>query len=284
MRILVTGAGGQLARDLIPCLAGEELLALTREQLDITDESAVRAAVAQHRPGCIVNCAAWNRVDDAEDSPAACFAVNTLGVAHLARAAAAAGAALAHFSSDYVFDGAKRAPYVETDPPNPQSLYALSKRAGELVVERTCEKYLLIRTCGLYGQGGSRRQGGNFVETLLERARAGQPLRVVNDQVVTPTSTAELAQKLVPLLRSQRYGLYHMTNAGECSWYDFAREIFRLAGLAPDLQPTSTAALGRRARRPAYSVLDNANYRAAGFPDFRPWQEALADYMKNRST
>lgn len=282
MRILLTGAGGQLARDLQACLGADELTALTRAELDITNPAAVRARLARHRPECIINTAAYNRVDDAEEQPEACFAVNAVGVYLLARAAAETGAVLVHFSTDYVFDGAKGRPYLESDPPRPQSVYALSKRAGEMFVEQSCGKYFLIRTCGLYGAGGNRTKGGNFVERMLRLAGEGKPLRVVNDQVLTPTSTRDLAEKLVPLLRTDRYGLYHMTNTGECSWYEFAREIFRLAGVVADLAPVSSAEFGARARRPPYSVLDNAAYRAAGFPDFRPWQQALADYLRQR--
>ncbi|OFV88266.1 MAG: dTDP-4-dehydrorhamnose reductase, partial [Acidobacteria bacterium RIFCSPHIGHO2_12_FULL_67_30] len=270
MRILLTGAGGQLAHDLKACLGGETLVALTRAELDITDAAAARAALERHRPDCLINTAAYNRVDDAEAEPAAAFAVNAAGVEHLARAAATAGAVLVHFSTDYVFDGAQRAPYVETDAPNPLSVYARSKRAGEEAVQRRCEKYFLIRTCGLYGQAGNRSKGGNFVERMLRLAAEGKPLRVVNDQVLTPTSTRDLAEKLLPLVRTRRYGLYHMTNTGECSWYEFAQEIFQRASLAAELEPVSTAAFAARARRPPYSVLDNAAYRAAGFADFRP--------------
>ena len=188
---------------------------------------------------------------------------------------------LVHFSTDYVFDDPQRKPFVETDTSSPQSIYALSKLAGELIVRRYAQKYFLIRTCGLYGRTGSGGKGGNFVKTMLRLARAGKPIRVVSDQVLTPTSTKDLAEKLAPLLHTNKYGLYHMTNTGECSWCDFAAEIFRLAGLTPDLQPTTSAAFGAKARRPAYSVLDNLAYRNAGFADFRPWQEALADYLEN---
>jgi len=282
MRLLVTGAGGQLAHDLKGCLGGETLVALTRAELDITDAAAVRAALERHRPDCVINTAAYNRVDDAEAEPEVAFAVNAQGVEHLARAAAAAGAVLVHFSTDYVFDGAQRSPYVETDAPHPLSVYARSKRAGEEAVQRRCEKYFLLRTCGLYGVAGNRSKGGNFVERMLRLGSEGKPIRVVNDQVLTPTSARDLAEKLLPLLRTRRYGLYHMTNAGECSWYDFAREIFQRAGLAAELEPVSTASFAARARRPPYSVLDNAAYRAAGFQDFRPWQEALADYIRQR--
>ncbi|MFQ5695952.1 MAG: dTDP-4-dehydrorhamnose reductase [Terriglobia bacterium] len=282
MRILLTGAGGQLAHDLQACLTRDEVVALPHTELDICDAEAVRAALARHRPDCLINTAAFHRVDDCEDHPEKSFGVNAVGVYHLARAAASAGAVLVHFSTDYVFSGGQRTPYVETDVPNPQSIYAMSKRAGELIVERYCEKYFLIRTCGLYGLSGRSGKGGNFVETMRRRAREGKPLRVVNDQVLTPTSAADLAEKLVPLIHSHHYGLYHMTNTGECSWYEFAREIFRLARLAPDLQPTTSAQFAAKARRPAYSVLDNRAYRAAGYEDFRSWQEALADYFRQR--
>ncbi|MBI2956349.1 MAG: dTDP-4-dehydrorhamnose reductase [Acidobacteria bacterium] len=283
MRILLLGAGGQLATDIAAALTGDKIIPLTHAELDICDAAEVRQRVESLRPDCIVNTAAFHRVDECEEQPERSFGVNAVGVYHLARAAGAVGAILVHFSTDYVFDGAQRAPYRETDRPNPLSVYAISKRAGELIVERYCEKYFLIRTCGLYGRAGSRaRQGSNFVEDMLRLAREGKPIRVVTDQVLTPTSTADLAQKLVPLLHSTHFGLYHMTNAGECSWYEFAREIFRLAGLQPDLQPTTQAELARKARRPPYSVLDNYNYRAAGFDDFRPWQEALADYLHGR--
>ncbi|MDA2912378.1 dTDP-4-dehydrorhamnose reductase [Acidobacteriia bacterium AH_259_A11_L15] len=280
MRILLTGGGGQLATDLESCLRGNEVVPLTHAQLDICDPAAVRAQMERHRPEFLINTAAYNRVDEAEENPDTAFQVNAVGVYHLARAAAAVGAVLVHFSTDYVFDGTQRKPYRESDTPNPLSVYALSKRAGEMIVPRYCEKYFLIRTCGLYGPTGKRSQGGNFVERMLRRAREGKPLRVVNDQVLTPTSTRDLAQKLLPLLQSDRYGLYHMTNAGECSWYDFAREILRRAGLSSDLQPISTKDFGAKARRPPYSVLDNYAYRAAGFDDFRSWQEALADYFQ----
>ncbi len=290
MRILLLGAGGQLATDLLATLPGDKVFPFTHEELDICDAAMVRSRVSNLRPDAIFNTAAFHRVDECEEQPEQSFRVNAVGVYHLARVAAAVGAVLVHFSTDYVFDGAKRTPYIETDAPNPQSVYALSKRAGELIVQRYCPRYLLVRTCGLYGlaptmsgQANRRGKGTNFVETMLRLAEAGQPIRVVTDQVLTPTSSADLARALGPLIHTERFGLYHLTNTGQCSWFEFAQEIFRLAGLSPDLRPTTSEALGRKARRPAYSVLDNFNYRAAGFPDLRPWQEALADYLQLRA-
>lgn len=282
MRILLTGGDGQLARDLCSRLTEDKIVALSHTALDICDAEAVRAAVESHRPDCIVNTAAYHRVDNCEDEPGKSFATNAVGVYHLACAASAAGAALVHFSTDYVFDGTGRQPYVETDAPCPLSVYALSKRAGEVVVERYCESHFLVRTCGLYGPGSNRSKGGNFVERMLRLAKERKQIRVVNDQVLTPTSTVELAQKLAPLIHSNRYGLYHMTNTGECSWYEFTQQAFRLAGLSPAVEPVSSEAFAAKARRPPYSVLDNRAYRAAGYPDFRPWQEALAEYMRLR--
>ncbi len=284
MRILLLGAGGQLATDLLATLTGDKIFPFAHEEFDICDPTVVRARVNNLRPDAILNTAAFHRVDDCEDEPEQAFRVNAVGVYHMARVAAEVGAVLVHISTDYVFDGAKRAPYVETDAPNPQSVYALSKRAGELIVQRYCQRYFLVRTCGLYGLANRRGKGTNFVETMLRLAGDGQTIRVVTDQVLSPTSSADLARALNPLLHTDRFGLYHLTNTGQCTWFEFAQEIFRLSGLSPDLQPITSEALARKARRPAYSVLDKANYRAAGYPDLRPWQEALADYLKRRQT
>ncbi len=271
-----------MAEDLRKVLVQDEVVAVTHAELEICDAAAVQAVVDRLRPDSIINTAAFHRVDDCEDQAERAFAVNTGGVANLARAAQRIGAVLVHFSTNYVFDGAKRSPYVETDPPAPLSVYGMSKLAGERAVEQYCEKYFLVRTCGLYGVAGRSTRMGNFVERMLRLADERKPIRVVNDQIVNPTSTRDLAEKLVRLMPAKHFGLYHMTNTGECSWYDFARGIFRQAGLSPDLSPASSQAFGAKARRPAYSVLDNYALRAAGFADFRPWQEALAEYLRER--
>ena len=282
MRVLLIGANGQLAQDVRRSLARDEVVAVTHQQLEICDAAAVQASIDRVCPHCIVNTAAFHRVDDCEDQAEKAFAVNAAGVCNLARVAQRIGAVLVHFSTDYVVDGTKGSPYVETDQPGPLSIYAMSKLAGEWAVQRYCQKYFLVRTCGLYGEVGSGSKGGNFVETMLRLSSQGQRIRVVNDQVLTPTSTRDLAEKLVPLIHTEQYGLYHMTNTGECSWYEFAQEIFRQARLSPDLAATTTEAFGARAGRPAYSVLDNYAFRKAGFSDFRSWQEALAEYLSER--
>lgn len=284
MRILLIGAAGQLAQDLLPLLQrrGHEVVPLSHEQLDICSPEAVVQRMANARPECVINTAAFHRVDDCEDQAEKAFAVNLLGVRNLAQAAERNGAALAHFSTDYVFGGEKRTPYTEADLPQPLSIYAMSKLAGEFAARRYCSRHFVVRTCGLYGIGGSRSKGGNFVETMLKLAAQKKPIRVVADQIVTPTSTADLAERLLPLIESGRYGLYHMTSAGQCSWHEFAAEVFRLAKVKADLQPTDSGSFGAKARRPAYSVLDNCRMRAAGIAEFRPWQEALAEYMRQR--
>ena len=283
MRILILGAGGQLATEIERVLAAEEVLALSHAQADICDADAIERHAGQFRPDCLINTAAYHRVDDCEDEVERSFAVNAVALKGLCQVAGVLGATLVHFSTDYVFDGAQRRPYRETDFPNPLSIYAMSKLAGEQIVRRYAPRHFVVRTCGLYAHWGSRSKGGNFVETMLRLAREGRAIRVVNDQVTTPSSARDVARALVPLLRSQRYGLYHMTNAGACSWFEFAQEIFRLAKLPASIQPISSAEFRAKARRPPYSVLENAALREAGLPDLQPWQQALADYFRERA-
>lgn len=284
MKILLIGANGQLAQDILAqaTRSGEQVVPVTHEQLDVRDAARVEALARQHRPECIINTAAFHRVDACEDQPELTFAVNRDGAGNLARAADAVGALLVQFSTDYVFDGGKKTPYTESDQPRPLSVYGKSRLAGEVVVAQNCRRHLLVRTCGLYGHAGSRSKSGNFVETMLRLAAEKRPLRVVDDQVSTPTSTEELAQRLLRLLRGGAQGLFHMTNSGQCSWYEFAREIFRLAKLDANITAVSTADYAARAPRPLYSVLNNAALRAAGEPDFDDWQVALARYLAAR--
>jgi dTDP-4-dehydrorhamnose reductase len=282
MRILLIGAGGQLAGDLLRALTADEVISVSHAELDIGDAAGVDACAERVRPECIVNTAAFHRVDECEDRADEALRVNAVGVLNLARAAERFSAKLVHVSTNYVFDGSLARPYVESDAPRPQSVYAISKLAGEIIAMQYCSRHFVLRTAGLYGFGGSRSRGGNFVETMLRLAREGKPIRVVNDQILGPTSTRDFAQKLAPLLHTESYGLFHMTNAGACSWYEFAREIFRLESLAPDCSPVASDSFPQKARRPAYSVLDNRAYRGVGFADFKSWQEALAEYLSER--
>ena len=278
MKVLLTGANGQLGTAFQGLLPGNSLVPLTRSDLDIANRTAVADAVAEHKPDCIINCAAYNQVDRAEKEAEAAFQTNALGALHLAQAANHADTVLVHFSTDYVFDGKKQSPCRESDPPQPLGIYGLSKLTGEWLVRSTARKHFVIRTCGLYGHSRSVK-AGNFAERMLEAAAAGKPLRVVSDQIVTPTSAHELAEKVLPLLETDAFGLYHMTNEGQCSWFAFAQEIFRQRGLSPPLEPVTSEQYNAPAARPLYSVLDNHAYRELGLNGFRPWQEALQDYL-----
>jgi dTDP-4-dehydrorhamnose reductase len=232
----------------------------------------------------VVNCAAYNFVDRAETEPQAAFLINVHSAGELARWCGEHGRKLVHFSTDYVFglDARRRTPWTETDAPGPVNVYGLSKLAGEFLVRSRCPGHMIIRSCGLYGGHGSGGKGTNFVETMLRLAGQGKPLRVVNDQVCTPTFTRDLARAAAALLARGETGLFHVTNAGSCSWYEFAAAILELAGLHTPLVPISTAEYGAVARRPAYSVLYGEGIRRAGLGPLRPWREALADFLHQR--
>jgi dTDP-4-dehydrorhamnose reductase len=284
MKILLIGALGQLGTDLRKTLAAHEVTPVDKEEIDVCQRRQVDTMVGDLRPEVLVNCSAFNRVDEAEDDPEAAFAVNTFAVRNLALAARRYEAKLVHFSSDYVFDGPVRRPYVESDTPCPRSMYGVSKLAGEAMVQAIWPRHFLIRTCGLYGYTGSRDKGTNFVESMFRLEARGGPVRVVDDQFCTPTSTMDLAWAVTQLLPTESHGVYHLTNAGQCTWYEFACAVFAEAGLHPDVQPVASSEFPVKAKRPDYSVLDNQKFRAEGFTDMRPWREALADYIRGRST
>ncbi|MDR7419829.1 MAG: dTDP-4-dehydrorhamnose reductase [Armatimonadota bacterium] len=279
MSVAITGAAGQLGQELVSLLP--DAAALARADLDITDAAEVRRRLATLRPQVVINAAAFTRVDDCEDDPDLAFRVNAVAVRHLAQVCADLGALLVHISTDYVFDGAKGEPYTEDDTPNPLSVYGASKLAGEHFA-RALAPHLVIRTSGVYGAAGAVTRRGNFVETMLRAADAGRDLRVVADQTLSPTPARVVARKIVELVRCGRRGLYHVASAGQCSWYEFAREIFRLAGLSPRCEPVTAAAYGARARRPRYSVLARARLEAIGADDLPSWQHALAEYLRAR--
>ncbi|HEY7158380.1 MAG TPA: dTDP-4-dehydrorhamnose reductase [Gemmataceae bacterium] len=287
MRYVVLGAAGQLGRDLCPRLPGD-VVALSRggaPAADLTRPESLRAALDEARPDVVVNCAAYNFVDKAESEPSAAFAVNAWGVRELARLCRERDYLLVHFSTDYVFglDETRRQPWTENDAPGPVSVYGLSKLAGEYLVRSLCPRHMVIRSCGLYGVWGSGGKGGNFVETMLRLAIQGKPLRVVDDQICTPSYTVDIAETTVALLAAGRPGLYHVTNSGSCSWYELAHTVFELTGVRSDLSPIPSSAYAAPARRPAYSVLDHAALRSLGIASPRPWREALAAYLSERT-
>jgi dTDP-4-dehydrorhamnose reductase len=285
-RYVVIGATGQLGSDLVRTFDRPgELTPLSTRDLDILDPVATRSTLAALRPTCVLNTAAYNLVDRAEEDGRSAFALNAEAVGSLAAVCQSIGARLVHFSTDYVFDGAKRTPYLETDPPRPLSVYGESKLAGERLALERCERAIVFRVCGLFGLAGFLGKGkGNFVETMLRFGREGRPLRVVSDQVLCPSYTLDLARKVWAVLPKATHPVYHLTNAGQTSWYDFARRSLELAGVAADLTPVTAAEYGARARRPAYSVLAHANLSAIGEDDLRPWDQALVAYVAERSS
>jgi dTDP-4-dehydrorhamnose reductase len=285
VRCALIGAAGQLGFDLARTfdLPGE-LVRLTRADFDLLDPHATSRVLRDLRPTHVVNTAAYNQVDRAEEDPAAAFALNADAVGTLADVCESLGATLVHFSTDYVFDGQRTTPYDEDDAPGPLSRYGESKLAGERMALARCRRALVFRVCGLFGVARSAGKGAtNFVETMLRLAHEGRPIRVVRDQVLTPSYTLDLAPKVWRVLALGCHGLYHLTNAGETSWYAFAREIFRLSGVTPDLTAVTAAEYGARARRPAYSVLGHRRLAALGEDDLRPWPEALAAYLRERA-
>jgi dTDP-4-dehydrorhamnose reductase len=283
MTIAVLGAAGQLGRDLCPRLAGD-VVPLDRARADLTKPDQLKATLTDLRPKVVVNCAAYNFVDKAETEPDTAFAVNAWGVLHLARVCRDLDATLVHFSTDYVFglDSNRRTPFRTTDAPGPVSVYGMSKLCGEYAVRAECPKHFVIRTCGLYGVWGSGGKGGNFVETMVRIAGQGKPLSVVNDQHCTPSYTVDVAAAAAALVATDRYGLYHVTNAGATTWHDLAKAVFELAGVTADLTPIPSSGYPMPARRPGYSVLSLDELGSAGVPQPRAWRDAVGAYLHER--
>jgi len=286
--VVIIGANGQLGTDLRRVLdASFKLSGLTHADLEVTDYERSGQVLRELRPDVVINTSAFHKVDICEDEPEPSFAVNATGAYNLARHTAALGATLVHFSSDYVFDGRAKVPYKESDLPAPTSIYGASKLAGEVLVRHYAPRHFVLRTTGLYGLAGASGKGGNFVETMIRLGRSGNPVRVVNDQVMTPTATADLALAVRQLLDTEgsgavAYGLYHVTSRDQCSWFEFARTIYALSGMSVDLSPITTAESGAKASRPAFSVLDHGKWKDQGLEELRPWKEALTDYLRDK--
>ncbi len=281
MRILVTGAKGLLGTNLLPVLErkGHEVLATDVEELDITDPEQVRKVVSDFKPEGVINCAAYTQVDRAEEEKEKACLVNGVGVQNLAAACASHNAFLLHISTDYVFNGEKESPYTPSDLPQPINAYGWSKLMGEQYLQQSGAKYFLLRTSWLYGRGGP-----NFVDTILRLATQQKEIRVVVDQRGSPTWAANLAAFIGQILSSQKYGLYHVTDEteGGISWYDFAREIVRLAGMSSEVIPVSSKEFIRPAARPKNSVLDLSSTKEAFGLVFPGWKESLRNYLKQK--
>jgi dTDP-4-dehydrorhamnose reductase len=279
--VVVIGANGQLGSDLCRQFALDDrrLVALTRSDLELRDADQVSRTLDAIRPVVIVNTAAFHKIEACETDVLQAFQVNCIAVRNLALVAERLGACLVHLSTDYVFDGESDRPYPEGAVPNPINAYGASKVAGEYFVRNICRRHLVVRTSGLYGAAGSSGKGGNFVQTMLRLGRESGPVSVVSDQVLSPTFTVDLATMMWTLVEAEADGLFHVTNSESCSWYEFARAIFELNGMAVDVQPIATSATGASVRRPRRSVLSNSHLQSTGFGRLRPWRQALASYL-----
>jgi dTDP-4-dehydrorhamnose reductase len=279
MRIVLLGANGQLGSDLTGALAQHELIPSTRATCNVSDTNQLSTILSAAGPDVSVNTTAFHQVDLCESRAADAFRMNSVVPFELALSSNRLGARLVHFSTDFVLWGDGSAPLSESAVPDPRSVYARSKLAGEWIVRDVAREHLVVRTSGLYGLAGSSGKGGNFVETMLRKARAGEPIRVVDDQFVTPTWTGNLADQVRVTIEAGIEGLVHASADGECSWFEFAREIFAQSGIRADLSAITTSELGSPAVRPAYSVLKNGRLEDLGLNVMRPWKEGLSLYL-----
>ncbi len=286
--IAVIGANGQLGVDVCHSFrtAGCEVFPLTHSEIEITSAESIHSALGPISPDLIVNTSAMHHVDNCENNPALAFAVNAIGARNLALFASTTGSTLAHISTDYVFDGEKGSPYVETDAPLPLNVYGNSKLAAEHFVQSIAKRHFVIRVAAIYGFAPCRgKQGLNFVERMLDLASHDSPIRVVDDEFVTPTPTEQIALQLVSLCRSKAYGLYHATCEGSCSWFHFARAIFEISGLNPNLEAIRALPRDdrrRSIRRPKFSVLENAALKRLGINSFTDWRIGLENFLRRR--
>lgn len=289
--VVILGAGGQLAADLYKTSQINEkinkqadIICLDHKKLDVTDKKKVFSLLTNINPNVVINTAAYHRVDEIEDNPKSAFTVNTIAQQNLAQFCNANNSTLVFFSSDYVFGVEKNRikPYSETDIVGPVNTYGISKVAGELMVKSYCSKYFIIRTAGLFGFAGPSGKGENFVELMIRLAKSGNDLHVVNDQMMSPTYTMNLAENVFNLLLTKEYGTYHMTSEGQCSWWDFATEIFSQLHLKVKCLPVDSNFFHNIARRPQYSVLENYNLKKLNLNKMLSWQESLNLYLKEK--
>ncbi|MDQ0231438.1 dTDP-4-dehydrorhamnose reductase [Metabacillus malikii] len=276
MIVVVTGAAGQLGQDVVINLekSNHVVYGANRETLDITNEDNVKQYIANIKPDVIIHCAAYTNVDKAEEEPDVAYEINALGSKYLAEAASSVGAKMLYVSTDYVFDGSANEPYEVNHPTNPLGVYGNTKLAGEKFVAGTLEEHFIIRTAWVYGT-----KGNNFVKTMIRLGAERGQVGVVSDQIGSPTYTVDLANFLIELMVTDKYGIYHATNGGECSWYDFAKEIFRQADLQVIVNPLTTEQFPRPAKRPSYSVLSKQRIESEGLKPLRHWTEGLTAYF-----
>ncbi|MBW7650387.1 dTDP-4-dehydrorhamnose reductase [Anoxybacillus sp. ST4] len=279
MKVVVTGAKGQLGTDVVHLLAdrGYEVYGYGREELDITNFDQVKQVITEIRPDVVIHAAAYTKVDLAESEPDQAFLINAYGTRNVAVVSEAVGAKLVYISTDYVFDGTATTPYNEFAPTNPLSIYGKSKLAGEQFVRDLHSKFFIVRTSWVYG-----KHGNNFVKTMLKLAQERDELMVVHDQVGCPTYTVDLSNCILELIQTEKYGIYHVSNSGHCSWYEFAKAIFEEAGIKVKVNPCTTKDFPRPAPRPVYSVLAHMALRMNGFRELPYWRDSLRDFLRKQ--
>lgn len=283
MKVAVIGANGQLGTDLVEVFKDSpfEVIPLTHKDLDVTILDTL-GILKELKPDVIINTAAYVRVDDSELYPEKAFQVNAIGALNVARVASEIDAVNVYISTDYVFDGTKGEPYTEEDTPNPINVYGLSKYAGEIFTRNYSKKYYIVRVASLYGKAGARGKGGNFVDFMIQKARNGEEIRVVDDMFMSPTYTKDVARTLKKFLELKpEFGVYHMVNEGFCSWYEFAKAIFKVLEWNVKVKPIKSSELKRLAKRPGFSALRNRKLKELNLK-MRPWREALKDYLRER--
>lgn len=282
MKIAVIGANGQLGSDISRLFRkqGDDVINLNHDRFEVSEFESVEAIIADIGPDVVVNTAAMHNVEACEDNPRQAFEVNGMGALNLALASNTVGYTLIHISTDYVFDGCKKAPYVESDKPNPLNAYGNTKLSGEFFIRNVAEKHFVLRVSGLYGLNPCRAKGGlNFVTLMLKLAEEREEVRVVDDEVLTPTYTEDIARQILALVDTDAYGLYHVTAQGSCSWHGFAKSIFELTDASVKLSVANPDEFPSKVSRPKYSVLENRALQSAGVDMMPHWREGLEKYL-----
>ena len=282
MKIVVIGANGQLGSELCKQLGEQhQVLGLTHSDIEITNLDMVQKVLSNIKPNVVMNTAAYHNLPECEKHPDISFKVNAIGALNLAKVATDLGSVLAHYSTDYVFDGKKKEPYLEKDMTNPLNIYAMTKQNGEILIKNYCTRYFIIRISGLYGKTICRAKGNNFITTMQKAAKEREVVKVVNDEILTPTSVFEIAKNSGQLIKTEGFGLYHMTCEGQCSWFEFAGVIFKELKLKTPLISCTSDEFPSEIKRPAYSVLENNKLKSVNLNHMAHWKDALVKYLRS---
>ncbi|MBS1919609.1 MAG: dTDP-4-dehydrorhamnose reductase [Bacteroidetes bacterium] len=284
MKVAIIGANGQLGTDLVEVFSPKQnVISLTHAEIEITDIDNVKKVLTSVKPDLLLNTAAYNKVPDAEKNPIEAFKINALGVRNLAKICQDEKIRFLHYSTDYVFDGKKQMPYTENDMPNPLNVYGNTKLSGEYFALNYCEYSFVVRVSGIYGKVPGRSKGNNFITSILKQAKERPEVKVVNDEVLTPTPTLWIAKNTLELVQANSYGLYHMSCEGEVSWYEFAKTIWEELKIKTPLHPASVKDFPSLVKRPFYSVLENQKLKTLGINQMPDWKEALVEFLKKNN-